>query len=291
MALSSLLYITQDYSTGDLVRIDEITGLYSVDNTGGYGAPNPSMSAINKTRFLFSSYVTESTADQNITECLANVEYVVNGTGSNTVVVDTKEFVLGDIFVLRADATPVIGDGLTLAQTGRYGYVPTFLPADIYLEVSPSEFGLSDLIFPDSSYKTTYELYSTSVSAGAGIAAGTYICSGAVTIGTAVYAEGEVFTKTSPFTFTGADIYAFEADVTYNFPLLYNSVASRNNIANQYVQKNCKCKDALGQKLFKIDTRLEAIRFNFEDIINTDYSGTQTMIDQISEIEQENVGC
>jgi len=106
-----------------------------------------------------------------------------------------------------------------------------------------------------------------------------------------VYAEGEVFTKTSTFTFTGADIYTFEEDVTYNFPLLYNSVVSRNNIANKYVQKNCKCKEALGQKLFKIDTRLEAIRFNFEDIINMDYSGTQTMIDQIAEIEQENVGC
>jgi len=113
MALSPLLYITLDYSTGSLVRIDDITGLYTADNTGGYGLPNPNMSAINKTRFLFSSYVTESTADQNVTECLANVEYVVNGTGANTVVVDTKTFVLWDILILRTDAATICGEVLT----------------------------------------------------------------------------------------------------------------------------------------------------------------------------------
>jgi hypothetical protein len=294
MALDLKLYITEDFNTGETVRIDDITGLYSATNTGGYGTPNPTKSQITKIRFIFSSYVTENTIDSNVTECLSGKEYVVQGSGANTVVVNTKTYSLGDTFILMVDATPVIGVGLTLAETGRFAYTSSFLPADNYIELVPSTFGLSELIFPDSSYIIVYELYTTSVAAGSGKAAGTYIVSGTTgtsTIAGVVYNAGEVFTQSSTFTFTGNNIILFNEDVTYNFPLYYNALAARNAIANQYAQKNCQCKEELGYKLFQIDSRLEAIRYNFEDTLNTDYSGTQTLLEQIIEIQTENINC
>lgn len=294
MALDLKLYITEDLNDGTTVRIDDITGDYTSENTGGYGTPNPKMSDVTKTRFLFSSYLTVTNLNENVTECESGKEYKVNGSGVNTVVVDTKTYSLGDTFVLETDATPVIGSGLTLAETGRFAYPTTFLPSDLSIEFTPSLFGIDSLEFPDSAYIVTYEVYTTEYAAGT-IGAGTYIVlgtSGTIDISGVTYNAGEVFTQDSSFTFTGSNnIALFNADVEYSFPLYYFALQARNNVANEYVQKNCKCKEGLGYKLFKIDSRLSAIKFNFENVINVDYSGTQTLLDEIIEIEGEDIGC
>lgn len=294
MALDLKLYITEDLNEGTTVRIDDITGSYTSDNTGGYGAPNPSITSVTKTRFLFSSFLTVSNLNSNVTECESGKEYKVNGSGANTVVVNTKTYSLGDTFVLEVDATPVIGTGLTLAETGRFAYPTTFLPTDNYIEFTPSLFGIDTLEFPDSSYIVEYEVYTTSYSAGA-VAAGTYIVlgtSGTITISGVTYNAGEVFTRSSGFTFSGSNnIALFNSSVEYSFPLYWSALQARNNVANEYVSKNCKCKEGLSYKLFQIDSRLSAIQFNFENAINVDYSGTQTLLDEIIEIEGENIGC
>lgn len=274
MATELEILVTEDFATGNVVRIDDITANYT--------------DAVNATRFLFSNYSKDLQVNTDVKECKSNVEYVVTGSGANTVVVDTKTFLLGDVFILRVDATPTIGVNLKLAETGRVLSYSTFLPTDFYKEFSPSEFGVDSLIFNDSTFKCSYEVFSTAVVAGSGIAAGTYIVkTGTAVIGSATYRAGEVIIKTSTFTLASGTIYLLDASQEFVFPLYYNALQARNEIANAYVKQGCTCRNELELKLFKIDNILEAIRYNFEDVINLDYSGTQTMLDQIIEIAND----
>lgn len=274
MATNLEILVTQDFATGDVVRIDDITDNYTT--------------TINATRFLFSNYSKDLLVNTDITECKTNVEYVVTGSGANTVIVDTKTFVLGNVFSLRIDATPTIGSGLKLAETGRVVSFSTFLPTNIYKEFSPSEFGIDALTFNDSTFKCTYEVYDTEITSGAGKAAGTYIVkTGTAVISGATYRAGEVIIKTSTFTLTSGTIYLIDESQEFVFPLYFNALQARNDIANAYVKQGCTCRNELELKLFKIDNLLEAIRYNFQDVINIDYSGTQTMLDQIIEISTE----
>ncbi len=274
MATELEILVTENFSTGDIVRVDDITTTYTT--------------TINATRFLFSNYSKDLQVDTNVTECKSNVEYIVTGSGGNTVVVDTKTFVLGDVFILRVDATPTIGLNLSLAETGRVLSYSSFLPIDFYKEFSPSEFGVNALVFNDSTFKCTYEVFGTEFLAGSNPAAGTYIVkSGTAAIDTSVYRAGEVIVKSSSFSLGDGTIYSLDASQEFVFPLFYNALQARNDIANAYVKQGCTCKNELELKLFKIDNILEAIRYNFEDVINLDYSGTQTMLDQIIEIAND----
>lgn len=283
MPLGLKLYITQDLNNGNIVRIDDITGNYTTENTGGYGTPNPNIADVNKVRFIFSSYLTEQNAAEGVLTCEANKEYEVVGSGEETVVVATQTYVLGDKFILMDDAIPVIGEGLSLNETGRFAYTPDFLPADIYDTFNPSSFGINSLIFPDSTYFCNYQVFTTLVSAGLTIA-GTYIVmSGSIDISGIVYNAGEVFTMNGNFSFTGNDIARYNAEVDYAFPLYYAALQARNNIALKY-SNSCNCDDTLTYKLMQIDNRLEAIKQNFLNDINSDYSGTQTLLNQIIEI-------
>lgn len=283
MALALKLYITQDLNEGNLVRIDDITGEYTAENTGGYGSPNPRMIDVNKTRFLFSSYLTETNAAQGVLECEANKEYEVVGSGEETVVVSTQTYSLGDKFVLMDDATPVIGDGLSLNETGRFAYTPDFLPSDFYTTFNPSAFGIDALTFPDSTYFSTYQVFTTLRSAGSTPAGKYIVTTGSITTGGVTYLAGEVFTMTGTFTFTGNNIALYDSEVDYAFPLYYNAFQAQNGVVLKYAA-SCNCDDALTYKLMQINNRFEAIKQNFENDINSDYSGTQVLLGQIIEI-------
>lgn len=274
MATELEILVSQDFATGNVVRIDDITANYT--------------DTVNATRFMFSNYSKDLQVNTDVKECKANVEYVVTGSGANTVVVDTKIFTLGSVFTLRVDATPTIGLNLKLAETGRVLSYSSFLPTNLYKEFSPSEFGIDALTFNDSSFKCTYEVFTTKFISGDTPSAGTYIVkSGTAAIGTSVYRAGELIVATSIFSLGDGDIYLLDASQEFVFPLFYNALQARNEIANAYVKQGCTCRNELELKLFKIDNILEAIRYNFEDVINLDYSGTQTMLDQIIEISTE----
>jgi hypothetical protein len=275
MATELEILVTQDFATGNVVRIDDITANYG-------------LTVINATRFLFSNYSKDLQVNTDVKECKANVEYVVTGSGNNAVVVDTKTFVLGAYFILTVDATPTIGANLKLAETGKVLSYSSFLPTNNYKEFSPSEFGIDALTFNDSTFKCTYEVFSTKVTSGSGKAAGTYIVkSGTAVISGVTYRAGETLYKSSTFTLTSGTLYLLDASQEFVFPLYYNALQARNDIANAYVKQGCTCRNELELKLFKIDNILEAIRYNFEDVINLDYSGTQTMLDQIIEIAND----
>lgn len=296
MALNRKLYITQDFVNGNLIRIDEVTGNYTAENTGGYGFPNLVESAVTQVRFMFSSYQKEENASTSLV-CVSNVEYEVIGTGSNTVDVDNKEYVLGDIFVLMSDAVPIIGSGLSLVETGRFACVSTFLPSDLYETFAPSELGINALTFPDSAYEVGSEIYTTQYLAAASFPAGTYIVQGAngtvITVASTGfrYRVGEVFTTTGTTTFSNfsgtGTICLFYDNVTCAFPLYYEAFQARNEVAIALSQAPLNCNQSLTYKLFQIDNRLEAIRYNYEDVLNLDASGTQTLLNEILEIKTE----
>jgi len=264
MTLIPKLNITQDTDTGLNILINEITGNYTSENTGGYGGTNPAITDVTVVRFLFSSYLTETQADQNVTECVAGYEYEVWGTGAGDVVVDDKTFVLGDVFILEVDATPVIGDDLYLKETGRFSFITDFLPADGSVEVTPSSMGIDETTFPDSVYHAKYEVYTTDYLQSAPFPAGTYYVLGdalnVIEVASTGYKynAGEVFTVDGSDTFTDVtgtnSVCKLNAYVTYNFPLFYNAIVLYNSIQQEYVSDTCANKPCLEQKLFKMNT-------------------------------------
>lgn len=289
----------QSLYTGEYTDIFDITGAYSVtDNPGGYGAPNPTIGSITRTRFIFCSYLTEQYAEKPVFECLPGVQYEVYGSGSNTVVVDSKTYTLGDIFILQVQATPSIGDGLFLKKTGKFAALTKFVPtktAPVYSSQRfvPSECGIDTLIFPDSTYQCVYELYGQAFSAGA-INAGTYLVSGVYMEDTAVisgvtYNVGEVVIIPSNTTFTGtADLNAFIAESEpFNYPLYYYAWQSKINIEDLYVSDSCTCRGDYALALSQIQSMLEAIDINFDYELNNDFSGTQTLLYNIQRIAEQ----
>ena len=82
-------------------------------------------------------------------------------------------------------------------------------------------------------------------------------------------------------------VRSLEIKQIFTFPLYYNAFVARNEVALSYANAPCTCKQEWGYKLFQIDSRLESIKFNYENALNTDYSGTQTILDEIIEIKNE----
>lgn len=300
-------YISFDYNTGETVRLDDITGNYNDQNTGGYGIPNPHIYDVNKVRFMFSSFLTVRDASQSVTECLTNVEYEVYRLGpvnigpSPRVTVDTKIYLAGDKFVLMSDQTPVINSVLALRETGRYACVSPFLPADYYTTFAPSAFGIDNLYFPDSAYTATEEVYTTSYLANVSFPAGTYIVKGdplnRITVddsGISYYA-GETFTTTGSTFFedvTGTnEVCLYVAEGTITFPLCYNAQKTKDEILASYTTQGCPCREQLQHPLFQIDSRLQAIQYNYRDELNNSDSYTQTLLDEIASIGARTERC
>ena len=294
MALILKQYPQQDLNTGLTVVISDITGAYTSGNTGGYGAPNPLVTDITKTRFKFYTYINESQAS-SATLCKAGKEYIVGGTG--TVVVDTKTFTTGATFILLQDATPVFTGTATLTETGGFAGNCTFLPTSLNATFVPNDMGISGTQFiPDTTVTSVYEVYTGSISAGSGNAAGTYIVKGTpitdtVTIGTSVYQVGEVFTKVGTFTFTGSGtICLLNATNSEPFPIIYVTYQYYIDAMQEFVN-GCSCSCGGKTKVCRLAAILEAIKEMFDNNLSTDYQLVQTLLDEASSIALNNCNC
>lgn len=292
------IYPTQDLNEGLIVRIDEITGLYTATNNG-FGTVNPSIADVKKMRVLWSSYLTETLIVTGNSLCKAGVQYIVVGSGSNTVVVDTKTYVLGNTFILGIDAVPIIGGGLSLNTTGIIAMQTTFLPIDKFFTVIPSQMGVDSLVYPDSVYHGKAEYYTTSYNAGDSLAAGTYIVNGdpgnVISVSGIHYNPGEVFVLSGIGSFSNitglSTVNLFVANTTINFPLTYWSYGYKTILEQKYSDRNCACNEQYGVALEKIQSRLSAIEYNYEDDLNNDDYGTQIMIAEIAQIGLTEIRC
>jgi len=292
------IYITQDLDTGLTIRIDEITGDYT-DTNNGYGFPNPYIYDVTKMRFLFSSYLSETFISTAVSQCKAGVQYVVSGSGSNTVVVDTKTFVLGDTFILEVDATPVIGSGLSLNTTGIFAMQTDFLPGEEWLLVIPSQMGVDSLIYPDSVYHTVAQYFTTEYTQGQSLSAGTYIVKGdagnVINVSGVSYNPGETFTLTGTDTFsdtTGtSSVCLYVTSATDNTPLTYWSYKYKTVLQQKYASNSCGCNEKYALAIEEINNLLDAIEYNYQDDLNNDDSGTQIIIDKIAQIGTTEIIC
>ncbi len=277
---------------GTSLYIADYTGIYDSSlNTGGYDSPNVDINSITAVRFLFSSYLKQQNAQQNITTIQSNVEYLVGGTGNFTW--DSVVYTVGQTFISMISGTPTLGT-CTLSETGNYSPVTTFLPTQVQTSAfSPSLLGIGDLNFPDSTYSVLYEIYTTKYTSGT-VPAGTYICGGAVgatiTLNSVTYRVGEKFTTLAPYTLTGtgfASLYnASTTDSNGNvtphyFLLSYYASLAILNLQLYIAQNKCDCNGFLGETLCSVVNKMTAIQFNFVGDYNLDISGTQTMLNEI----------
>lgn len=284
--------ITFNFNNGETFTISDYTGIYEATiNPTGYGAPNILASAINATRFIFSSYLKEQQVDDNVTEIVAGVEYKVNGSGS--FVYDTKTYSAGDIFISMLDGTPTLPNGLTLAETGRFNPVTTFVPIDVTTsDFTPSLVGINDITFPDSVYNVQMDVYDTVYAAGVGRPSGTYIViTDTVTVSGVTYRVGEVFTQGSSFTSSGSgsivSFYTTTTDEDGNpdyvyFICAYYAWQALMEMNNRLVNSTCKCVDKLKTNLNKAWNIWYSIVNQFSELDGQiDISGIQTGLEEI----------
>lgn len=297
--------IIYDINTGETFKATDYTGPYDiVENPGGYGGPNIPYSAVNATRFIWSSYLQEINASTS-SVIVSGVEYEISGNGS--FVWDTKTHTSGSIFISMLSGTPTLGT-CVLTQTGRFCSVTTFLPAQIETsDFTPSLTGVNSLIFQDTTENLQYDVFTTVRTIDdSPISAGTYIVIGnvgdTITIdGGATYRIGEVFTLEDDFNISSGSAslvlyYATTVDDDGNpnyryFLLDYYKEQAIKTFELQLANTICACKAKSEDKLIKCWINEQAIQNNFVGDLNLDISGTQILLDQIMELAQNNCNC
>ena len=180
-------------------NLDDLSTL-RVTDTSNYGSPNPEITDVNATRFVFSSVNGQASRQTNVTALQANVEYQLVGTGSMTI--NGKTFSAGNTFILRVSVTVTPPSTLQIDETGYYSPVTSYDPAtEPYEQFVPSQVGIPDnLYFPDNIFTCEYDVFTTDYLEGIVFPAGTYIVTGTGTIDVDIngytYNVGEVFTTT-----------------------------------------------------------------------------------------------
>ena len=244
---------------------------------------------------MFSSVLAQDGKAEGVTQLIAGTQYILVGTGS--IVVDTKTYSAGDVFIPLVDATPSIPSTLSVDETGWYGVVTDYLPSvNKRVTFTPTQMGdgSSSLVCLDTIREVKYEIYTNQKEAGTLIYAPHPIqfivkggVDGKVVIDGITYRVGEVFTKSTNFTFTnlvGINYVCQYYDsntkpfMTYHYANLvyeeYIDVVSVQTEYNQYLVGN----------FLKVHTLLNANLINIEKAIGLDLSNMQNNLDTINTI-------
>ena len=292
LSLTDKILTTFDINTGETLTVNDYTGLYDATlNPGGYGSPNIDQSSVNATRWIFSSYLQEiNTSTSTVIE--AGREYIVSVASFSY---DTRTYNIGDVFISMLSGTPTLGNAV-LTTTGRFSSASSFLPSQVQSgDLTPSlTVGISDLIYPDSSYSLEYSIYTTKKVSGDIPADGTYIVGGTpgqtVTWNGITYRVNELITVAGAHALTGTGFIALlYATATANFQLSYYSQQSKITLELKVAGSSCGWNAQATEALEQISNDLCAIEDNFNDNLDEDNSGTQILLDEIASIYQQNV--
>jgi hypothetical protein len=287
-----------DFTNGETFVINELTGGYdAITNPTGYGIPNVDVLAVNATRFIFGSYLTESEATTS-TVIVAGKEYIASGTGF--FVFDTKTVNAGDTFIFMSDGTPTLPSTLILTETGRFSPATDYLPTQVLTsDFTPSLLGIDNTIFPDSIYSVQMNIYTTSYVAGASRPAGTYIVYGTIgdtiTISGVTYRINETFTRGSTFTFTGSAFIALynatttdengNADLVY-FLCGYYAWQGILSLQNRVISTHCNTRTK--DNLLIAWNKWQAVLSQLSVVDGTiDISGCQILLDEITQLSTQ----
>lgn len=271
-------------------NVDDLSTL-RVTDASAYGSPNPEVTDVNATRFVFSSVNARANALTNVTQLKANYEYEFVGSG--TITIDGKTFNAGDTFIFRVDVNVTPPSTIQINETGYYSPVTDYNPAtDNYEEFVPSQTGITDeSYFPDNIFTCNYNVFTTEYVQGDVIGEGTYIVTGGGKIviddDGFTYNSGEVFTI-SPIvgnTFfedlSGTNkVVKLEGSTTFYF-MTYKYAYQ---VYERYVQAVAEgqCGTGLQANFLQVHTLLHSNIINFEKGISVDLETMQANLDIIN---------
>jgi len=268
-------------------NLDDLSTLRVID-ASNYGTPNPEVTDVNATRFVFSSVTGQANRPANVTALQANYEYQLVGTGSMTI--DGKIFNAGEKFILRVSVTVTPPSTLQIDATGYYSPVTDYDPAtDSYEQFVPSQVGIPDnLYFPDNIFTCEYDVYTTEYVQQTSIGAGTYIVTGNGTIVNddtgMIYNHGEVFTLSGNTFFedvTGTNkVVKLYGSTTFYF-MTYKYAYE---VYESYIRAIAagQCGTSLQSNFVQVHALLHSNIINFEKGISVDLTAMQNTLDIIN---------
>lgn len=270
-------------------NVDDLSTLRAID-ASAYGAPNPEVTDVNATRFVFSSVNARANALTNVTELKANYEYEFVGSG--TITIDGKTFNAGEKFIFRVDVNVTPPATIQINETGYYSPVTDYDPAtDDYEQFVPSQTGITDeSYFPDNIFTCTYNVFTTEYEEGETFDEGTYIVTGLnggkieVVDNGYDYNVGEVFTIDAQTTFddlSGTNkIVKLEGSTTFYF-MTYKYAYQ---VYEKYVQAVAEgqCGTGLQANFLQVHALLHSNIINFEKGISVDLETMQANLDIIN---------
>ncbi len=267
-------------------NLDDLSTIRVYD-TSDYGTPNPDVTDVNATRFIFSSVNSQASRLTNVKNLKANVEYQLVGTGSMTI--DGKVINAGEKFILRVDVGVNPPSGLQINETGYYSPVTSYLPTSDYEEFVPSQVGIpNELYFPDNVFTCIYEVYTTEYADSDPIAAGQYLVlgTGTITIDDTgnVYRNGDVFVNTTNTFFvsnTGTNfVYKLEGSTTFYFMTYKYAYQVYEKYINAIATGQCGT--GLQSNFVQVHALLHSNIINFEKGISVDLDAMQKTLDIIN---------
>jgi hypothetical protein len=267
-------------------NLDDLS-VIRVYDTSDYGTPNPEVTDVTATRFVFSSVNGQANRLTNVTALQANVEYELVGTGTMTI--DGKVLTAGDKFILRVDVTVAPPSGLQIDETGYYSPVTSYLPTSDYEEFVPSQLNIQDeSYFPDNIFTCEYDIFTTSYPDASLLPIGTYIVlgGGSILISSTgdVYNSGEVFTITASTSFdnvTGTNtVSKLESSTTFYFMTYKYAYQVYERYISAIAQGQCGTN--LQANFIKVHSLLHANIINFEKDIMVDLNQMQDNLDIIN---------
>lgn len=268
-------------------NLDDLSTL-RVTDTSNYGSPNPEITDVNATRFVFSSVNGQASRQTNVTALQANVEYQLVGTGSMTI--NGKTFSAGNTFILRVSVTVTPPSTLQIDETGYYSPVTSYDPAtETYEQFVPSQVGIPDnLYFPDNIFTCEYDVFTTEYLEGIVFPAGTYIVTGTGTIDVDIngytYNVGEVFTTTASSYFlnvTGTNkVVQLYGSTTFYFMTYKYAYQVYESYINAIAEGQCGT--SLQSNFVQVHALLHSNIINFEKGISVDLTAMQNTLDIIN---------
>ena len=270
-------------------NVDDLSTLRVID-ASNYGTPNPEVTDVNATRFVFSSVNARANIQTNVTSLKANYEYEFVGTG--TITIDGKTFNAGDTFIFRVDVSVTPPATIQINETGYYSPVTDYDPAtDSYEQFVPSQTGIpNNLYFPDNIFTCEYDVYTTEYVENQLFPEGTYIVTGS-TGGVIDYAAnnfqynvGEVFiaTETNSFTdVTGVNkVVKLEGSTTFYFMTYKYAYEVYESYINAIAEGQCGT--SLQSNFVQVHALLHSNIINFEKGISVDLTAMQNTLDIIN---------
>lgn len=269
-------------------NIDDLATL-RVTDASNYGTPNPEVTDVNATRFVFSSVSARANIQTNVTSLKANYEYEFVGTG--TITIDGKVFNAGDTFIFRVDVSVTPPATIQINETGYYSPVTSYDPAtEGYEQFVPSQTGIPDnLYFPDNIFTCEYDVYTTKYSViDSDIPIATYIVIGNGTIrlniSSNIYRFGEVFYAPAEFQYDNLTGINYVVKLYGSTTFYFMTYKYAYQVYEKYISAIAvgQCGTSLQSNFVQVHALLHSNIINFEKGISVDLTAMQNTLDIIN---------